>query len=86
MDKMNEPKKKSQAVLDATRQLQETASQNGHALGEWKWNDCNSWRACCENRNCIASVWVTPSGEVGGSIGGECWIRTFNKSLGRETS
>ena len=77
---MNEPKK-SQTVLDQMQKIRDEAFQNGHSLGEWKLDYRGYWRTCCDNRNCNCSAWVNSPVESGGSIGGECFARQYNRIM-----
>ena len=57
------------------------AAEQGHKLGEWRWNGHDSWRAWCENKNCDAFVWVRGGAlETGGNaLANECWLKLYQR-------
>lgn len=56
----------AESVRRCMQDIQDVAERGGHALGPWKWDRHDCWRAWCENRSCVASIWVTNALDFGG--------------------
>lgn len=62
---MNESEPQIDAVVERRRkEAIAKAESRGHSLGNWEWDGAKGfWCARCENRNCSAIIWVSPSSQ-----------------------
>ena len=56
------------AITDGMKALmsetEDKARARGHNLGEWKWNKYSAWYANCQDKECRAYAWVSPTDRV----------------------